>query len=87
VQETLADPELMTLLGEMLAQLRPEGAVSLRATVPVNPVTALIVMLELVDAPALIGAGEVALIVKLVTVNVALVLWLSAPLVPVMVRM
>ena len=59
---------------------------SVRATVPVNPLMAVTVMVEVAETPALTAAGEVAAIVKSVTVNVAVVLWDRVPLVPVIVR-
>jgi len=43
-------------------------------------------MVEVAETPALTAAGEVAAIVKSVTVNVAVVLWDRVPLVPVIVR-
>jgi len=43
-------------------------------------------MVEVAETPALTAAGEVAAIVKSVTVNVAVVPWDRVPLVPVIVR-
>jgi len=54
--------------------------------VPVNPLTAAIVIVEVAETPTLTAAGEVAEIVKSVTVNVAVVEWDRVPLVPVIVR-
>ncbi len=71
--------------GEIALQVRPEGTVSVRLTVPVNPLTAETVMVEVIWVPGLPDAF-VATIVKSVTVKVAVVLWISVPLVPVMVR-
>ena len=62
------------------------GTVSVRLTVPVNPLTADTVIVEVADTPALTAAGEVAEIVKSVTVNVAVVECDRVPLVPVIVR-
>ncbi len=62
------------------------GTVSVRLTVPVNPLTAAIVIVEVAETPTLTAAGEVAEIVKSVTVNVAVVEWDRVPLVPVIVR-
>ena len=50
------------------------GTVSVSDTVPVNPFTAAIVMVEFADVPARTVAGEVAVIVKSVTMKVALAL-------------
>ncbi len=62
------------------------GTVSVRLTVPANPLTAVTVIVEVADTPALTAAGEVAEIVKSVTVNVAVVECDRVPLVPVIVR-
>lgn len=47
---------------------------SVRLTLPVKPLTAATVMVEVAETPALTAAGEVAAIVKSVTVKVAVVL-------------
>ena len=47
--------------------------------------TAATVIVEVAEVPTVTAAGEVAAIVKSVTVNVAVVEWLSVPLVPVIV--
>jgi hypothetical protein len=60
--------------------------VSVRLTVPVNPFSAVTVIVEVAEVPTVTAAGEVAVIVKPVTVKVAVVEWDSVPLVPVMVR-
>ena len=73
------------LLGVIAPQVRLAGTVSVRLTVPVKPFTAVIVIVEVADTPALTAAGEVAAIVKSVTVNVAVAEWDNAPLVPVIV--
>ena len=74
------------LVGLMAPQVRLAGTVSVRLTVPVNPLRAVTVMVEVAETPALTAAGEVAAMLKSVTVNVALVEWLKVPLVPVIVR-
>jgi hypothetical protein len=48
------------------------GTVSVRVTVPVNPLTAVTVIVEVAVAP-MIADGDVAATVKSVTVNVAVV--------------
>jgi len=63
----------VTLLGEMAPQVRFAGTVSVRLTVPVNPLTADTVIVEVAEVPAWTAEGEVADIVKSVTVNVAVV--------------
>ena len=59
----------------------------MRETVPVNPLTAATVIVDVADVPTVTAAGDVADIVKSVTVKVAVVLWESVPLVPVIVRL
>ena len=59
---------------------------SVNATIPVNPFTAAMVMVEVAETPALTAAGDVAAIVKSVTVKVAVVECDRVPLVPVIVR-
>ena len=58
---------------------------SVRLTVPVKPLTAVTVIVEVAETPALTAAGEVAAIVKSVTMNVAVVECDNVPLVPVIV--
>jgi len=48
------------LLGVIDPQVRPDGIVSVRATVPENPLSADTVIVEVPDWPAFIGAGELA---------------------------
>jgi hypothetical protein len=85
LQETVAVPELVTLVGVIAPQVRLAGTVSVSETVPVNPFTAVTVIVDVAEVPAWTAAGEVAEIVKSVTVNVAVVEWDSVPLVPVIV--
>ena len=86
LQETVAVPELVMLGGVMVPQVRLTATVSVRLTTPVNPFTAVIVIVDVTEFPTTTAAGEVAAIVKSVTVNVAVVEWDSVPLVPVIVR-
>jgi len=86
LQATVAVPEFVTLRGVIAPQVRLAGTVSVRLTVPVKPFNALTVIVEVAGTPALTAAGDVADIVKSVTVKVAVVEWLSDPLVPVIVR-
>ncbi len=64
LQETIAIPEPVTLVGEMAPQVSPDGTVSVRLTVRVNPFNALIVIVEVAEDPAFTSAGEVATIAK-----------------------
>lgn len=86
LQLTVAVPELVTLAGVITPQVRFAGTVSVKLTVPVKPLTAVTVIVDDRDVPTVAEAGDVAEIVKSVTVNVAVVLWVRAPLVPVIVR-
>ena len=83
---TVAVPEPVTLLGVIVPQIRPDGIVSVRLIVPVNPLTAVRVIVEAAGMPTNTGDGEPAAIVKSVTWNVVLVEWVRLPLVPVSVK-
>jgi hypothetical protein len=74
------------LVGVIAPQVRLAGTVSVILTVPVKPLSAVTVMVEVADTPALTAAGEVAEMLKSLTVNVAVVEWDRVPLVPVIVR-
>jgi hypothetical protein len=74
LHETVAVPELVTLVGEIAPQVRLAGTVSVRLTVPVKPLRAVTVIVELAEVPAVTAAGEVAVMLKSVTVKVAGVL-------------
>ena len=67
-------------------QVRPDGTISVRAMVPVNPVSAVSVMVELTAMFSGV-VSDVAAMVKSLIVNVTVVLWTSRPLVPVMVAL
>jgi hypothetical protein len=86
LQETVAVPEPVTLVGVIAPQVRLAGTVSVRLTVPANPLIAATVMVDVAETPALTAAGDVATIVKSVTVKVAVVEWVRVPLEPVIVR-
>jgi hypothetical protein len=73
LQETVAVPEPVTLVGVIAPQVRLAGTVSVRLTVPANPLTAVIVMVEVAEVPTVTAVGEDAAIVKSRTVNVAVV--------------
>ena len=66
----VAVPEPVTLVGAIAPQVSPAGTVSARLTTPVNPFTAVTVMVEVEEEPAGTEAGEVAAIVKSLTVYV-----------------
>jgi hypothetical protein len=85
LHDTVAVPEFVTLVGVIAPQVRLAGTVSVRPTVPVKPLTAATVIVEVAETLTLTGAGEVADIVKSVTENVAVVECDRVPLVPVIV--
>jgi hypothetical protein len=85
LQATVAVPEFVTLVGVIGPQVKLAGTVAVRLIVPVKPLTAVTVIVEVADVPTVTAAGEVAAIVKSVTLNVAVALWLKVPLVPVIV--
>jgi hypothetical protein len=59
------------LFGVMAPQVRLAGTVSVKDTVPVKPLTAVTVIVDVAEAPAWTAAGDVADTVKSVTVKVA----------------
>ena len=69
----------------MAPQVSPAGTVSVNVTTPANPLTPVIVIVEVADWPALTAVGEEAVIVKSTKLNVAVVVCTSEPLVPVTV--
>ncbi len=71
LHETVAVPEPVTVPGVIAPQVNPAGTVSVRVTTPANPLTAVTVMVETADWPALTAAGEVAAIVKSLKLKVA----------------
>ena len=66
----MAVPDPPMLLGVIDPQVNPAGMVSVSETVPVNPLIAVIVMVEVRDVPTIPMGGEVAAIVKSVTAKV-----------------
>jgi len=64
---------LVTLLGVMAPHVKFAGTVSVNDTVPVKPLSALIVIVEVAEVPAVTAAGDVAVMLKSLTVNVAVV--------------
>ena len=73
LQETVAVPEFVTLFGVITLQFKLAGTVSVNDTVPVKPFTAVTVIAEVAESPALSAAGEVDETAKSVMVKVALV--------------
>jgi hypothetical protein len=87
LQETLAAFVLVTLGGEIEPQFRPAGRESVRATVPVNPFKRVMEIVEVARRVTLTGPGEEAVMLKSVTVIVALAEWDIVPLEPVMLKL
>ena len=85
LHETVAVPEPVMLFGVMVPQVSPDGAVSVRRMDPAKWFTAASVIVELAGLPALTGAGELAVIVKSRNWKMAVALWTSGGLVPVIV--
>jgi hypothetical protein len=86
LHDTVAVPTLATLDGLIAPHVRPEGTVSVMDTVPMNPLSAVTVIVDVAETPTVTGLGEVALRLKSVTVKVAPAMWERAPSVPVIVR-
>lgn len=73
----------MRLEGVIEPQVRPDDAVSVRLTVPVKPLRAVMVIVDVADVPMGAADGEVATIEKSATVKTTVAEWESVPLVPV----
>ena len=73
------------LLGVIGPHMRLAGTVSVKLVVPLNPLTPVTVIVDVAETPALTAAGLDAAIAMSATVKVAVVEWLSVPLVPVIV--
>ena len=74
---------------EIGLQLRPAGAVSVRLTGPVRPLTSAIVTVTVTDDPAVMGGGDEVVIRKsggVPKVSVAVAVCVIGPLVAVMVK-
>ena len=71
LHETVAVPDPVTVPGVMAPQVNPAGTVSVRVTTPAKPLSAVIVIVDTADEPALALAGLDAAIVKSTKLNVA----------------
>ena len=85
MQLSIAVPEPMTLVGDIVLQVSPDGTAAENVTVPANPLTALTLMLEVANEPTLTVGGAEATTVKSTKLNFAVVLFTMVPLVPVIV--
>ncbi len=75
----------MTLAGVIAPQVRPDGTESLNVTPPAKPFTSATVIVDVAEEAAFAAAGDDADIVKSRNWNVAVALWISGVLVPVIV--
>jgi hypothetical protein len=74
LQVRLAVPEFVMVLGVIAPQVRFAGTVSVKEIVPVNPLSADTVMVQVAGVPALGSpAGQEAAMVKSVKLKVAVV--------------
>ena len=71
LHETVAVPDPVTVPGVIAPHVRPAGTVSVSVTTPAKPLTALIVIVETPEDPALTAAGDDAAIVKSTKLKVA----------------
>ena len=67
LQAIVAVPDPVMLGGVMLPQTRPDEAVSVRLTVPVNPFRAVTVIVVVADVPTVTGTAEADEIAKSAT--------------------
>lgn len=70
----MAEPDPATLVGLRLPQFKPLGTLSVKVTVLLNPLNAVIVNVAMLDCPALTAAGWGVLTEKsgCFTMNVAI---------------
>lgn len=79
-------PEPPVILVGLTVATRPADGLVVRATVPVKPLTGEIVIVAVAEAPAFtVKLVVLAVIVKSVMVKVAVAVWDTVPLVPVIV--
>ena len=71
LHDTVAVPEFVTVSGDIAPQVSSAGTVSVKLTTPVNPFKATTVIVEVAETPVFTSPGDVAVMVKSVTVNVA----------------
>src|SRR6266516_1108082 len=86
LQETVAVPEPARLLGVIPPQVRPESAVSVRATTPEKWLRAVAEIVEVAETSALAAKGVVAVIPKSWNWNRPVALCTKELLVAVMIR-
>ena len=85
--DIVAEPELVTTAGFGGVQVNPVGGASVRLIVPVNPFSAVIVMVDRASVPAVTDVGDVAEILKSFTKYATVREWIREPLVPITVTL
>jgi hypothetical protein len=86
LHDTVAVPDPATLVVLRAPHVSPEGTVSDIVTVPAKPFTAAREIVASAEEPGDTAEGEVALSRKSWNLNIAIVTWTRAPLVPIIVR-
>ena len=86
MQDIVAIPEPVTDEGAIVPQVKPLGTVSVRLMSPLNPLTAVTLMVEVAEAPMMTGEGEEADMVKSLKLKVAFAERVRPPLVPLTVK-
>jgi hypothetical protein len=81
----VAVPVALRLAGLIAPQAMPDGVVSVKPTAPAKWLRKVIVMVDVADVSMTTAAGEVAAMLKSRTWKVAVVVWTSLPLLPVIV--
>ena len=85
MQETVAVPDPVMLVGVIAPQVSPACGVSVKLTTPAKPLRAVTVIVEVAETPTLTAAGEEAAIVKSTKLKVPVAEWVSVVLVPITV--
>ena len=86
LQDTVAVPDPVTLLGVIALQVRPFGTVSVRLTVPEKWFRPVTVMVDVAETPDLTGVGMAAVMLKSWNWKRVVAEWAREPFVPVNVR-
>ena len=87
VQLNVAVNEPVPLAGEIPVQVKPELAVTVSVTVPLNPFRGVTVTVQLIDEPTVVDDGlHATVVVKSWKLKFAVAVCTRDPLVPVIVR-
>jgi hypothetical protein len=82
LQETVAVPDPVILVGVIGPQFSPEGIVSVRLTIPPKPLSAVTVMVDGTETPTLAAAGDVVAMLKSWTLKMAVAKCVKLPFTP-----